>query len=75
MPEAAYWALSSNAKQHPKVLELLEGYYQTAGALEPIERKGVRRVLSEVLPKKYPPKEGDKEPAKPAAEKRDDENQ
>ena len=75
LPEAAYWALASNAKQHPVVLELLEGYYQTAGSLEPVERKGVRRVLSEVLPKKYPPKEGDEKPATPPAEKRDDENQ
>ena len=61
LPDAAGWALASNAEQHPLVLEVLERYYQTAGALEPIERKGVRKVLSELLPKKYPPAAEDKE--------------
>ena len=75
LPHAAQWALTSNAEQHPLVLELLEKYYQTAGVLEPIERKGVRRVLSELLPKKYPPKEGEEENPAPIRERRDDENQ
>jgi hypothetical protein len=75
LPEAAHWALVSNAQQHPRVLEVLEKYYQTAGSLEPIERKGVRSVLSEVLPKKYPPTADDKKAERPAAEERDDANQ
>ena len=75
LPEAAHWALVSNAQQHPVVLEKLELYYQTAGSLEPIERKGVRKVLSEVMPKKYQLKESEKKAPAPAAEKRDDEDQ
>lgn len=75
LPEAAHWALASNAQQHPKILELLEQYYQAAGSLEPIERKGVRKVLAEVLPKKYPPTDDEDEAPERAAEKRDDEDQ
>jgi len=60
LPEAAHWALVSNAQNHPLVLQLLEKYYQTAGALDPIEKKGVRGVLSELLPKKYQNKSDDK---------------
>jgi hypothetical protein len=56
LPEAARWALVSNAETHPQILKILEGYYQSAGTLEPVERKGVRTVLSELLPQKYPPK-------------------
>lgn len=61
LPAAAHWALVGNAEQHPKVLAFLEEAYQTAGRLEPIEKEGVRKVLSELLPQKYPPREGDKE--------------
>jgi len=60
LPEAAHWALVSNAETHPLVLQLLEQYYQSAGTLEPIEKKGVRAVLSEVLPAKYQSKSDEK---------------
>ena len=68
LPEAAHWALVSNAETHPIVLQWLENYYQTAGALEPIEKKGVRAVLSELLPAKYPAKSDDKKDAAGDAE-------
>lgn len=68
LPEAAHWALVSNAESHPVVLQLLEQYYQTAGALNPIEKKGVRAVLSELLPKKYPSKTDDQNNAAKDAE-------
>ncbi len=60
LPEAAHWALVSNAQTHPIVLQWLEDYYQTAGALDPLEKKGVHAVLSELLPKKYQSKSDDK---------------
>jgi hypothetical protein len=64
LPEHAHWALKSNAEQHPQILQLLERYLETPGALQPIERKGVRKILSELLPKKYPAKsEGEIEAA------------
>ena len=60
LPKFAYISLASNCERHPDVLKMCEKIYTDDESLIPSEKKELYDLLSEFMPKKYPPKEDDK---------------
>ncbi len=56
IPEFAFRSLVANGRRHPKIVEALRTFLES-GNLVKAEEEGVRRVLSEIDPKAFPPAE------------------
>ncbi len=60
LPRIAYISLASNCERHPDIIKLCEKFYTEDDSLIPAEKGELYDLLSEFLPKKYPPKKAAK---------------
>ncbi|HRQ87953.1 MAG TPA: hypothetical protein PLA50_04100 [Bacteroidia bacterium] len=56
LPQFAHDALVSNARRHPRLVEILRKMLASDKTLLDMEREGVQSVLDEIDPSAYPPK-------------------
>jgi len=56
LPQAAYVSLASNCERHPSLIKMCQKIYTKDDSLVPSEKQELYDLLSEFLPKKYPPK-------------------
>lgn len=57
LPDVATGMLVANGERHSRVREILVDLLENDDSLLPVEKRGVRRVLSELDPEEYPPEE------------------
>jgi len=63
LPQFAFGSLLANAERHPRVVEILKQFLESDESLLPVEKEGVRAVLSEIDPKNFPPEDSEREAA------------